>query len=115
MSLNKDSVLANTNSGLDIYRHFLGHRFTDVGKSFKNPFYQDTKASCYVYKDADRASICSKDFGDPDFMGDCFHFVSQTDGPRLSRQAGLHGDSALHQPGAAPATGGFIPENRAGH
>ena len=80
MSLNKDSILANTNSGLDVYRHFLGHRFTDVGKSFKNPFYQDTKASCYVYKDARSGKYLYKDFGDPDFMGDCFHFVSKLTG-----------------------------------
>ena len=77
MSLNKDSVLANTNFGLDVFRHFLGYRFTDVGKSFKNPFYQDTKASCYVYRDAKSGKYLYKDFGDPEFMGDCFHFVSK--------------------------------------
>ena len=77
MSLNKESVLNATNNGLNVFKHFLGNKFSKVGKSFKSPFYQDNKASCYVYFDKKSSIYKFKDFGDAEFSGDCFFFVSK--------------------------------------
>jgi hypothetical protein len=77
MSLNKDSILYATNKGLEVFRHFMGSRFTKVGKSFKSPFYQDSKASCYVYLDKKSNLYKFKDFGDAEYSGDCFFFVGK--------------------------------------
>jgi hypothetical protein len=80
MALNKEEILYKTNKGLDIFKHFLGNRFTKVGKSFKSPFYQDSKASCYIYLDKKSNIYKFKDFGDSEYSGDCFFFVSKTFG-----------------------------------
>jgi hypothetical protein len=77
MSLNKDSILYATNNGLNIFKHFLGSKFSKVGKSFKSPFYQDSKASCYLYFDKKSNIYKFKDFGDSEYSGDCFFFVSK--------------------------------------
>jgi hypothetical protein len=77
MSLNKDSILQATNNGLSIFKHFLGSKFSKVGKSFKSPFYQDSKASCYLYFDKKSSIYKFKDFGDAEYSGDCFFFVSK--------------------------------------
>lgn len=80
MALNKEEILYKTNKGLDIFKHYLGNRFTKVGKSFKSPFYQDSKASCYIYLDKKSNIYKFKDFGDSEYSGDCFFFVSKTFG-----------------------------------
>ncbi|MCF8284514.1 MAG: bifunctional DNA primase/helicase [Sphingobacteriales bacterium] len=80
MSLNKDSILQATNNGLSIFKHFLGSKFSRVGKSFKSPFYQDSKASCYLYFDKKSSIYKFKDFGDAEYSGDCFFFVSKVFG-----------------------------------
>lgn len=77
MNLSKDSILQSTNRGLEVFRHYLGNKFTKVGKSFKSPFYQDNKASCYIYLDKKSDVFKFKDFGDSEFSGDCFFFVSK--------------------------------------
>lgn len=77
MSLNKDSILQATNKGLDIFKHFLGSRFSKVGKSFRSPFYKDSKASCYVYFDNKSGIYKFKDFGDSEYSGDCFFMVGK--------------------------------------
>ena len=77
MSLNKDSILNLTNGGLDVFKHFLGSKFTKIEKSFKSPFYDDTKASCYIYLDKKSRVYKFKDFGDAEYSGDCFFFVSK--------------------------------------
>ena len=80
MALNKDSVLQATNKGLDVFKHFIGSRFSKIGKSFKSPFYQDNRASCYVYYDNKSGIYKFKDFGDSEYSGDCFFFVGKTFG-----------------------------------
>ncbi len=80
MSLNKDSILNLTNGGLDVFKHFLGSKFTKIEKSFKSPFYNDTKASCYIYLDKKSRTYKFKDFGDAEYSGDCFFFVSKVFG-----------------------------------
>ena len=80
MSLNKDAILNLTNGGIDVFKHFLGSKFTKIEKSFKSPFYNDTKASCYIYLDKKSRTFKFKDFGDAEYSGDCFFFVSKVFG-----------------------------------
>ncbi len=75
--LSKDQILLSTNRGLDVFKYFLGSRFSRVGKSFKSPFYNDNKASCYVYLDKKSNIYKFKDFGDAEYSGDCFFFVGK--------------------------------------
>ena len=75
--LSKDQILLSTNRGLDVFKYFLGSRFSRVGKSFKSPFYNDNKASCYVYLDKKSNIYKFKDFGDSEYSGDCFFFVGK--------------------------------------
>jgi hypothetical protein len=74
MALTKEEILQATNSGLDVFRHFIPGDWR-VGKKFLNPFYQDTKASCHVYFDTKAKTYKVKDFGEVDFAGDCFFLV----------------------------------------
>ena len=48
--LDKNKVLSCTRDGLDIFKHYLPGEWR-VGRNFKNPFYDDTKASCNIYFD----------------------------------------------------------------
>lgn len=48
--LNKEEILARTNKGLNVFKHYLPFSFR-VGRNFLNPLYEDTKASCNVYFD----------------------------------------------------------------
>ena len=73
--LNRDDILKSTNDGLDIFRHYLGHGLR-VGRKFRNPFYQDTHASCSLYYDRRRGIFKYKDFGNEDYSGDCFELVA---------------------------------------
>jgi hypothetical protein len=75
MPLNKESILALTNNGYHVFRHFLGPKFAKPGKAFKSPFYDDRKASCYVYLDKSTRTYRYKDFGEASHQGDCFFFV----------------------------------------
>ena len=77
MALEKQSILEATNNGLDIFKYFLGERFKATGKAFKSPFYTDTKPACYVYFDKLSRIYKYKDFGDPEYSGDCFFFVGK--------------------------------------
>ena len=76
-SINKESILLVTNKGLDVFKYFMGNRFSKVGKSFKSPFYNDNKASCYIYLDKKSNLFKFKDFGDAEYSGDCFFFVGK--------------------------------------
>ena len=77
LMISKDSILQVTNKGLDVFKYFMGNRFSKVGKSFKSPFYNDNKASCYVYLDKKSNIYKFKDFGDAEYSGDCFFFVGK--------------------------------------
>lgn len=77
MPISRDSILALTDRGYQVFRYFLGSRFVKPGKAFKSPFYEDTKASCYVYLDKKSGLYKYKDFGDPRYSGDCFFFVGK--------------------------------------
>lgn len=73
----KSSILDATNKGLDVFKHFLGRNFIQTNKAFKNPFYQDTKASCNVYFDKAANIYKFNDFGNSDYSGDCFNLVAK--------------------------------------
>ena len=77
MILDKQSIISSTNNGLSVFKHFLGSRFVKLGKSFKSPFYNDTKAACYIYRDRKNGMYKFKDFGNSEYSGDCFFFVSK--------------------------------------
>lgn len=71
----KDEILQATDRGLGVFKSFLSGNFKQVGKAFKNPFYIDNNASCYVFLDKETNTYKFKDFGDPLFFGDCFSLV----------------------------------------
>ena len=75
MSLTKEAILRATDNGYQVFRHFLGSRFVKEGQAFKNPFYDDKKAACYVYRDKKSGIYKIKDFGDNRYFGDCFYLV----------------------------------------
>jgi hypothetical protein len=70
-----EDMLAKTDAGLAIFRYFIVGEWS-VGKSFRNPYYDDTKASCNVYFDKKSLRYKLKDFGDSRYDGDCFAFVA---------------------------------------
>lgn len=74
--LNKDEILAKTDRGLNVFKHYIPFVF-NIGKNFLNPFYEDTKASCNIYFDRRSDAYKLKDYGNDDYSGDCFHFVGK--------------------------------------
>ncbi len=74
MSLTKQEILKATNNGLAVFNHYIPGQWK-LGKSFLNPYYQDTKAACHVYFDKATNTYKIKDFGEADFAGDCFFLV----------------------------------------
>ena len=77
--LKKEEILARTNNGLDIFRHYLPVKWR-VGRNFLNPLYEDHKASCNVYYDRRSGTYKMKDFGNGDFSGDSFFLVARLKG-----------------------------------
>jgi hypothetical protein len=75
----KAQILDATRQGLDVFNYYMPVEFQPK-KKFKNPFYQDGRASCYVYLDAHTGSYRMKDFGAPEFSGDCFWLVALVKG-----------------------------------
>ena len=65
-------ILSRTGSGLDVFIHYIG----DVckKKNFKNPFREDSRASCRLYYNSSRgiSRYFMQDFGDSRWCGDCF-------------------------------------------
>lgn len=74
--LDKNKVLDCTHNGLDIFKYYLPGIWR-VGRNFKNPFYNDTKASCNIYFDRRSNMYRLKDFGNPDYDGDCFSIIGK--------------------------------------
>lgn len=74
--MNKTEILNRTNGGFDILRYYLGSNI-QIGRKFRNPFYEDTKASCSVYYDRRGGIYRFKDFGNDDFSGDCFDVAAR--------------------------------------
>lgn len=74
--IDKTMLLSATQNGLAVFKHYIPFDFK-LGKNFKNPFYQDTKASCNIYYNRHQQCFKIKDFGNSDYCGDCFAFVAQ--------------------------------------
>lgn len=79
MELSKENILVNTNGGLDVFEYFITS-FPGINKAFLNPFYDDTKASCYVFRDPGSMICRFVDFGNSDYNGDCFSIVGHVFG-----------------------------------
>lgn len=77
--LRKEEILARTNNGLDVFKHYLPVKWR-VGRNFLNPLYEDSKASCNVYYDRRSGTYKMKDFGNGDYSGDCFFLVAKLKG-----------------------------------
>ncbi len=85
--IDKEEILARTNRGLDIFRHYLGENLS-IHRNFQNPFYQDSNPSCHVFLNQ-RANIYGfHDHGNPSYSGDCFWFVGQLFGLDYRRDLG---------------------------
>ena len=74
--LRKEEILSRTSNGLNVFRHYIKTPWR-VGRNFLNPLYEDKKASCNIYFDRNSGTYRMKDFGNDDFSGDCFFFVSK--------------------------------------
>lgn len=86
--LSKEEVLARTNKGLNIFRHYLSFQFR-VGRNFLNPLYEDTKASCNVYFDRNSDQYKLKDYGNDAYSGDSFYFVGILSGADCQQATGF--------------------------
>ncbi len=82
--ITKSTILTLTQNGLNIFKHYIPFDFK-LGKNFKNPFYDDRNASCNVYYDRHNQCFKIKDFGNPDYSGDCFAFAAQIKGLDVRR------------------------------
>jgi hypothetical protein len=77
--LRKEEILEKTSNGLNVFRHYIPCQWR-VGRNFFNPLYEDKKASCNIYFDRKASTYKLKDFGNDEFSGDCFFFVSKLKG-----------------------------------
>ena len=77
--LRKEEILEKTSNGLNIFRHYIPCQWR-VGRNFFNPLYEDKKASCNIYFDRKTSTYKLKDFGNDEYSGDCFYFVSKLKG-----------------------------------
>ncbi len=86
--LSKEEILARTNKGLNVFKHYLPFSFR-VGRNFLNPLYEDTKASCNVYFDKSGDQYKMKDYGNDSYSGDCFYFVGKINGSDCQQAVGF--------------------------
>lgn len=80
----KQQIYSHTRDGLDVFNFYMPFDFKP-GKKFRNPLYQDTKASCCVYFDRRCGFYRMEDFGAPEYSGDCFWFVATLHGLDVKR------------------------------
>ena len=74
MSL-KDEILDYTNRGLEVFCFYMSIDFV-LKRNFRNPLYDDHKASCNIYFDVKLQCYRMKDFGNDFYSGDCFWFAA---------------------------------------
>jgi hypothetical protein len=77
--LSKEDILSRTNGGLEVFRHYVTTEWR-LGKNFRNPFYDDKRASCNIYFDRKSRTYKMKDFGNDAYSGDCFDIVGKLRG-----------------------------------
>ena len=71
----KDEILDCTNRGLEVFCFYMPIDFV-LKRNFRNPLYDDHKASCNIYFDAKQQCYRMKDFGNDFYSGDCFWFAA---------------------------------------
>lgn len=68
----KEQILDKTDRGLHVFNFYMPFEFKPK-KNFRNPFYEDRKASCNIYFDGRANCYKMHDFGNSEFSGDCFN------------------------------------------
>ena len=71
----KDEILDCTNRGLEVFCFYMPIDFV-LKRNFRNPLYDDHKASCNIYFDVKQQCYRMKDFGNDFYSGDCFWFAA---------------------------------------
>ena len=75
----KEEILQRTNRGLDIFYFYMPINFVPK-RNFRNPLYEDKRASCNIYLDAKSDCYHMKDFGNDLYSCDCFWFAATMQG-----------------------------------
>lgn len=75
----KEEILQRTNRGLDIFYFYMPIDFVPK-RNFRNPLYDDKRASCNIYLDGKSDCYRMKDFGNDLYSGDCFWFAATMQG-----------------------------------
>ena len=71
----KEEILEHTNRGLEIFSFYMPIDFVPK-RNFRNPLYEDKRASCNIYLDTKSQCYRMKDFGNEAYSGDCFWFAA---------------------------------------
>lgn len=71
----KEEILQKTNHGLEVFCFYMPTEFVPK-HNFRNPLYDDKRASCNIYFDAKSQCYRMKDFGNEAYSGDCFWFAA---------------------------------------
>lgn len=71
----KEEILQQTNRGLEVFYFYMPIDFVPK-RNFRNPLYDDRRASCNIYFDPKSETYRMKDFGNEAYSGDCFWFVA---------------------------------------
>ena len=71
----KEEILEHTNRGLEVFSFYMPIDFVPK-RSFRNPLYEDKRASCNIYLDTKSQCYRMKDFGNEAYSGDCFWFAA---------------------------------------
>ena len=71
----KEEILSRTNKGLEVFCFYMPINFVPK-RNFRNPLYDDRRASCNIYLDNKSGCYRMKDFGNDAYSGDCFWFAA---------------------------------------
>ena len=71
----KEEILNRTNKGLEVFCFYMPINFVPK-RNFRNPLYDDRRASCNIYLDNKSGCYRMKDFGNDAYSGDCFWFAA---------------------------------------
>ena len=71
----KEEILQKTNRGLEVFYFYMPIEFVPK-RNFRNPLYDDKRASCNIYFDTQSQCYRMKDFGNEAYSGDCFWFTA---------------------------------------
>lgn len=71
----KEEILSKTNEGLEIFYFYMPVDFVPK-RNFRNPLYDDKRASCNIFRDSRSGCYRMKDFGNDAYSGDCFWFAA---------------------------------------